>query len=96
MWRVGASRFPSWSTIRPGLESEGLTLVASERVEQVIAGGPNELYERTSHRADSGLELLEDPEFDEGLAALAEAAQSEPPEPVREHLDLFVFASGVG
>ncbi|MGH9081155.1 MAG: class I SAM-dependent methyltransferase [Acidimicrobiales bacterium] len=89
--RVGTTRFPSWSDIRSGLESGGLTLIASERVEQVIAGGLRELHERTRHRADSGLELLDDREFDEGLGALAEAARSEAREPVRERLDLFVF-----
>ncbi len=94
--RVGTSRFPSWSSIRGGLESAGLVLVASERIEQVVAGGLSDLYARTSYRADSGLELLDDQEFDRGLAALADAANNEPLEPVREALDLFVFANEPG
>jgi SAM-dependent methyltransferase len=92
--RVGATRFPSWSAIRGGLESGGLTMIASERVEQVVAGGLRELYERTRHRADSGLDLLDDREFDEGLAVLHQAASHHDAEPVREQLDLVVFAGG--
>lgn len=94
--RVGTTTFPSWPSIRGGLESGGLTLIASERVQQIIAGGLRELYDRTRHRAESGLELLDDGEFRQGLVALADAATHDAAEPVREALDLAVFASHVG
>jgi ubiquinone/menaquinone biosynthesis C-methylase UbiE len=94
--RVGTTTFPSWPSIRGGHESGGLTLIASERVQQIIAGGLRELYDRTRHRAESGLELLDDGEFRQGLVALADAATHDAAEPVREALDLAVFASHVG
>ncbi len=93
---VGSDRFPSWEMIRQGLESGGLVLVTAERIEQVVAGGLQELLERTRHRADSGLAMLEDEQFDEGLAALAAAARSDVAEPVREVLDLLVFSGRPG
>jgi ubiquinone/menaquinone biosynthesis C-methylase UbiE len=88
---VDDAYFPTWSAMRGTLESAGFSLTDSEQVERKLPGGLSELYERTRHRADSGLALLDDSKFDKGLDALASAARCKPDLAVVETVDLFVF-----
>ncbi|HVA59741.1 MAG TPA: methyltransferase domain-containing protein [Mycobacteriales bacterium] len=92
--KVEVERFPPWSRIQDHLEGAGLRLTAWDRVEQTLAGGMAELDARTCHRADSGLALLPDEQFHEGLARMRALAEAEGvPTPVSETLDFVVFAS---
>jgi ubiquinone/menaquinone biosynthesis C-methylase UbiE len=91
MLAVDDAYFPTWLTMRESLEGVGLVLIHAEQVARSLDGGLSELYERTQHRADSGLALLDDADFDKGLATLASAAHQRPNEPVTEIVDLFVF-----
>lgn len=88
---VDEAHFPTWSIMRETLESVGFVLTDSVQVQRRLPGGLAELYERTRHRADSGLALLDDAEFDVGLDALARAARRNAHKGVTEIVDLFVF-----
>lgn len=75
-------------------EVAGFALEAHRRVDQNTCGSLREFVERTRRRADTSLALLSDREFHVGLAALERAAAEEvEPTPIRETLDLLVFAS---
>jgi SAM-dependent methyltransferase len=91
MLAVDDAYFPTWLDMRESLERVGLAVIHSEQVERSLAGGLAELYERTRHRADSGLALLDDADFDKGLAKLASEVRQHPDQPVIEIIDLFVF-----
>jgi ubiquinone/menaquinone biosynthesis C-methylase UbiE len=70
----------------------GLTVSAQRTIEQVIADNLSELCRRTELRADSGLAMIPDDQFEIGLRRMqADAAADTEHQPVRETLDLVVF-----
>jgi SAM-dependent methyltransferase len=77
------------------LAANGLSRVAHDQVNQVVAPDLAGLYERTSARADSILGRLSDDEFGRGLARLrADALDRPEPHPVAERIDLVVYELG--
>jgi hypothetical protein len=60
-------------------------------VSQISATNLGEYVERIATRTDSTLALIDDEEFERGLADLRRAALSEPPAPVRTTLDLLIL-----
>jgi ubiquinone/menaquinone biosynthesis C-methylase UbiE len=70
----------------------GFEHVATERIEQPAAPSFREYCERVGLRAISTLELIDDADFEAGMARMRlEATREEPPRPVVEEVDLVVF-----
>jgi hypothetical protein len=87
-----SERFSSLDAMRAAFASARLFELAHERIEQVIADDPETFLARTALRADSGLALLSDSEFADGLAALRHEIDSgRCAAPISEVLDLVVF-----
>lgn len=92
--RIANERFPTLEDITAAFGAAGLHRRAHDIVWQTTAGSMSELAERVQLRADSTLELLTIDEFAAGLARLEAAAAAETsPVPVREAIELVVFAS---
>ena len=73
-------------------EGETFTLVSDRRIRQQTCGSLREFADRARLRADSGLVLLPDDEFESGLDRLEKAAAGEQPTtPIVETLELLVF-----
>jgi hypothetical protein len=91
--RIGGELFPTLGEITAAFRVVGMTPRAHEVVWQTTARSMGELADRVRLRADSTLELLPDDEFAAGMARLeADAAADTSPGPVREALELVVFA----
>jgi SAM-dependent methyltransferase len=91
--RVGTELFPTLEEITAAFGVVGMEPCAHEVIWQITAGSLRELSERVGLRADSTLELLSDEDFAAGMARLeAAAAAKTSPDPVREALELVVFA----
>jgi SAM-dependent methyltransferase len=85
--------FPTTVETTGVFEAAGFAIEAHRKIEQSTCGSLREFVERTRRRADTSLALLSDREFHVGLAALEGAAAEEiEPTPVRETLDLLIFA----
>lgn len=85
------ARHPRVEDIRALFEANGLRWRTLDVVTQVIDETFAQHVERISKRALSSFEFLSDQEFEVGLAAMRQAATSEPPGPVTEDIDLLVF-----
>jgi SAM-dependent methyltransferase len=85
-------RFMSYEQLVDAFGQGGLTVSATRTVDQVIAGSLSDLWRRTQLRADSGLAMIPDDQFEIGLRRMqADAAAETEPQPVHETLDLIVF-----
>jgi ubiquinone/menaquinone biosynthesis C-methylase UbiE len=73
------------------MTQNGLRRLARESIQQETAASMLAYHERVKLRAISTLELLEDSEFEAGLARMRQAAAQERPAPVREQIDLIVL-----
>jgi SAM-dependent methyltransferase len=83
---------PSADEVAAVFARERLELVLHEGIEHQLTESLRAWYERVRVRAISTLEVLDDAEFEEGLARLRAAAERETePEPVVERVDLLVF-----
>jgi SAM-dependent methyltransferase len=92
--RIATERFPTLEEITAVFCAAGLHRRAHDIIWQTTAGSMHELAARIRLRADSTLALLTDDEFGIGLARLEAAAEAETsPAPVREAIELVVFAS---
>jgi SAM-dependent methyltransferase len=92
--RIATDRFPTLAEITAVFGAAGVHRRAHDIIWQTTAGSMNELAARVRLRADSTLELLSIDEFAAGLARLEAAAAAETtPAPVREAIELVVFAS---
>jgi SAM-dependent methyltransferase len=92
--RIATERFPTLEDITAVFGAAGLHRRAHDIVWQTTAGSMSELAARVQLRADSTLELLTIEQFAAGLARLEAAAAAETsPVPVREAIELVVFAS---
>jgi SAM-dependent methyltransferase len=92
--RIATEQFPTLEEITAVFAAAGLHRRAHDIVWQTTAGSMRELAARVGLRADSTLELLTIDEFAAGLARLEAAAAAETsPVPVREAIELVVFAS---
>jgi ubiquinone/menaquinone biosynthesis C-methylase UbiE len=89
--RIDKEQFPSLDELRQHLGAAGLHEQVHEQIEQLVAQGPREFYERTATRADSGLELLSDREFNDGLKRLRRDIDAGVFTTPIEILDLIVF-----
>jgi ubiquinone/menaquinone biosynthesis C-methylase UbiE len=91
--RVGTDLFPTLEEITAAFGYVGMKPCAHEIIWQTTAASMCELSERVRLRADSTLELLSEDEFATGMARLQAAAAAETsPKPIREALELLVFA----
>ena len=91
--RIATELFPALEEISAAFGAAGMELWAHEIIWQTTAGSMSELSARVRLRADSTLELLTEDEFAIGMALLEAAAAAETsPVPVREALELVVFA----
>jgi SAM-dependent methyltransferase len=91
--RIATERFPTLEEITAVFGASGLQRRAHDIIWQTTAGSMSELAARVRLRADSTLELVTDDEFAAGLARLEAAAAAETsPLPVREAIELVVFA----
>jgi ubiquinone/menaquinone biosynthesis C-methylase UbiE len=76
-------------------EASGFRLTQSQRIQQETAASLGDFAKRTQSRADSGLTLISDSEFQEGqLAIETAAAAGQMPGPVVEVIELLVFRNG--
>jgi SAM-dependent methyltransferase len=92
--RIATEQFPTLEEVTAVFAAAGLRRRAHDIVWQTTAGSMRELAARVGLRADSTLELLTIDEFAAGLARLEAAAAAETsPVPVREAIELVVFAS---
>jgi ubiquinone/menaquinone biosynthesis C-methylase UbiE len=92
--RIATEQFPTLEEVTAVFAAAGLHRRAHDIVWQTTAGSMRELAARVGLRADSTLELLTIDEFAAGLARLEAAAAAETsPAPVREAIELVVFAS---
>jgi len=75
-------------------ENTGLKLVSHEVITNIIAENWLTFTERTALRADSVLQMLDDREFNNGIAALRQhATEVQGEAKVSEPIDFFVFAN---
>jgi len=88
---VMAARTPSRTALLAAMAQAGFALIAQEMVEQVIAPDWRTLAANAALKADSNLLQLSDTDFEIGMAALNAYALTEPPEPVLNDVDFFVF-----
>jgi ubiquinone/menaquinone biosynthesis C-methylase UbiE len=90
--QIAESRMPPRGEVVALFRASGFEQVASEVVKQETAPSLRAYHERMKLRAISTLELLDDAEFEEGIARLRHAAEGETdPRPVMEDVDLLVF-----
>ena len=90
--RIDQRRLPSIGEVEAMLTGGGFDQLASETIEQQTTPSFRAYYERIRLRAISTLELIDDAEFEEGVARMREAAEREvEPKPVLERVDLLVL-----
>jgi hypothetical protein len=82
--------FPSMEDIFDAFRAAAFTSFYSEPVYHTIAPSMNAMIERIKLRADTTLEKISDEEFDNGVAAMTEAAKVDDG-PVIDSLDLIVL-----
>jgi ubiquinone/menaquinone biosynthesis C-methylase UbiE len=88
---IDRGRVPSLDEVR-AMFAGGFEEVAHEPVRQETTASFREYYERVSTRAISTLELIDDEEFEEGMARMRAVAEQETePRPVFERVDLLVL-----
>jgi SAM-dependent methyltransferase len=91
--RIATELFPTLEEVSAVFSGAGLHPGAHDVIWQTTAASMSELAARIRLRADSTLELLTEDEFAAGMARLDAAAAAETsPVPVREALELVVFA----
>jgi ubiquinone/menaquinone biosynthesis C-methylase UbiE len=89
---IDEARLPTVEQIRDAFEARGFATEALDTLEQEIDPSLAAHYDRLKRRALSALELLPDPDFEQGLARLRIAASLETtPVPVLEKIDLLVL-----
>ena len=87
-----ARRTPSARELVPLFEAGGFRLEAHEVVRQFFASDARQYCEKIGLRGLSSLRAIPDDAFAEGLARLRAHCAARPSGPVREDVDLFVFA----
>jgi len=94
--KVDEERLPTVAAVRLAFESAGFSLVALERIRQVIDEDLAAHAARLRLGAVSTLELIPPEEVEAGIRRIEEAAAGEnPPRPVTEEIDMLVFQRGV-
>lgn len=89
---IAAKRWPSLDEVTGAFTSAGHAVESVKQVPQISAESLKEYAERIRVRADSTLQLLDDDEFERGIAELEGAAAAETSQrPVVDRLDLIVF-----
>jgi hypothetical protein len=89
---IDLARFPSIKETQLIFESNGFRMVAAEVIEQVIDTSLAKHLERVKQRAYSGLELISDDAFEQGLRRMEAAVKKETdPQPVIDSVNLLVF-----
>src|SRR4030095_9219138 len=89
---IDEARLPTVEQIRDAFEARGFATEALDTLEQEIDPSPAAHYDPLKCRPLSALELLPDPDFEQGLARLRIAASLETtPVPVLEKIDLLVL-----
>lgn len=83
--------YPLADDVVAGFERVGFTYELLMSVPQQTARNLTEALERVQRRADTTLRSISDEAFEAGLARLRQAAVSQPPAPVVDHLDLLVL-----
>jgi ubiquinone/menaquinone biosynthesis C-methylase UbiE len=91
---VDEARMPSVADIERAWAPSGLVLTAREPVMQLVAENLLQLAERLQHRAISTLRLIDDHDFEVGVAAIRRASQVGQPRTIRSRVDLLVFGLG--
>lgn len=85
-------RTPSADELVAHFEGGGFRPEAHEVVNQLFAADADEYCDRIALRGMSSLQAMPDEAFADGLARLREHCAANPTGPVREEIDLFVFA----
>jgi uncharacterized membrane protein len=89
---IDEERMPAAGEVVALFERAGFEHIATEQVEQESAPSMRAYCERVSKRAISTLELIDDAEFDQGIARMREAAARETtPRPVHERIGLVAL-----
>jgi ubiquinone/menaquinone biosynthesis C-methylase UbiE len=89
---IAANIWPRLDLVTDSFASAGFQPESVQQVPQVSARSLREYVDRIRTRADSTLQLLDDDEFDRGVAELERAAAAQTtPHPVVDRLDLVVF-----
>ena len=91
MRAIDEARMPSRAALAGTFTAAGFTLARYATVEQEFAASPMEAYERVRRRPFSGLQMISDAAFAEGLARYERHCRTAPPGPLLEPRDLFVF-----
>lgn len=73
---IDETRMPSAATVQTAFERAGLRFVARTDVRMLITDSLRALADRMAHRSISTLRLIDDDEFERGLAALRSHAES--------------------
>jgi ubiquinone/menaquinone biosynthesis C-methylase UbiE len=89
---IDESRLPTVDRVRDAFEARGLAAEGLETIEQEIDPSLAAHYERMKRRALSSFELIDDAEFEEGLARMRVAvARERTATPILEKIDLLIF-----
>jgi SAM-dependent methyltransferase len=86
-------RMPTVERLERAWAPHGLRLEARISSSHVIARDLHELVERLRQRAISTLELIDDADFEKGLAALQSHADATPPRPTYSAMDILSFVT---
>ena len=89
---IDESRLPTVDCVRGDFEASGFATEGLETIEQEIDPSLAAHYERMKRRALSSFELIDDAEFEEGLARMRAAiARERTATPILEKIDLLIF-----
>lgn len=88
---IDDARMPARADLVDVFARAGFQPVCHATIEQEFASGPAEAVEKVRRRPFSGLQLISDAAFKEGLARYEAFRRSLPEAPLVEALDLFVF-----
>jgi ubiquinone/menaquinone biosynthesis C-methylase UbiE len=90
--RIDEQRLPSIGEVAAMFTGGGFDQLASETIEQQTTPSFRAYYERIKLRAISTLELIDDADFEQGMARMREEAEHETsPSPVMQPVNLIVF-----
>jgi ubiquinone/menaquinone biosynthesis C-methylase UbiE len=92
--RIDLARLESRDLTVARIASCGLNPIARACIQQISADSLDLYIQKVSARGTSDLEAISDADFERGLASLREWAAAQANDgPIREHLDLLVFAA---
>jgi SAM-dependent methyltransferase len=89
-------RWPSLDAVLAAFAVGGFEKESLRGVDEVAAPDLSAYYEKTKTRTDSTLRLIDDADFESGLAQLRKAAGDEPCAPVVSRFDLLVLRRSRG